>query len=158
MTAITLRRADLADAPLIQSLLQEQAVHHDEVLESGVEALERYGFGPKALFRVILAERGGEAMGFALYYPDFSTLRGRPGVMLQDIYVRPAARQLGLGRALLAEVMLDAAEWDASFVTLMIDRANDGARAFYAKAGFSPRGDYDMLILEGEGLAALVAL
>lgn len=157
MTAITLRRADLADAPLIQSLLQEQAVHHDEVLESGVEALERYGFGPKALFRVILAERGGEAMGFALYYPDFSTLRGRPGVMLQDIYVRPAARQLGLGRALLAEVMLDAAEWDASFVTLMIDRANDGARAFYAKAGFSPRGDYDMLILEGEGLAALVA-
>jgi GNAT superfamily N-acetyltransferase len=157
LTAITLRRADLADAPLIQSLLQEQAVHHDEVLESGVEALERYGFGPKALFRVILAERGGEAMGFALYYPDFSTLRGRPGVMLQDIYVRPAARQLGLGRALLAEVMLDAAEWDASFVTLMIDRANDGARAFYAKAGFSPRGDYDMLILEGEGLAALVA-
>lgn len=157
MTAITLRRADLADAPLIQSLLQEQAVHHDEVLEAGVEALERFGFGPKALFRVILAERGGEAMGFALYYPDFSTLRGRPGVMLQDIYVRPVARQLGLGRALLAEVMLDAADWDASFVTLMIDRANDGARAFYAKAGFSPRGDYDMLILEGEGLAALVA-
>ena len=77
--------------------------------------------------------------------------------MLQDIYVRPVARQLGLGRALLAEVMLDAADWDASFVTLMIDRANDGARAFYAKAGFSPRGDYDMLILEGEGLAALVA-
>jgi GNAT superfamily N-acetyltransferase len=157
LTAITLRRADLADAPLIQSLLQEQAVHHDEVLEAGVEALERFGFGPKALFRVILAERGGEAMGFALYYPDFSTLRGRPGVMLQDIYVRPVARQLGLGRALLAEVMLDAADWDASFVTLMIDRANDGARAFYAKAGFSPRGDYDMLILEGEGLAALVA-
>ena len=66
MTAITLRRADLADAPLIQSLLQEQAVHHDEVLEAGVEALERFGFGPKALFCVILAERAGGAMGFAL--------------------------------------------------------------------------------------------
>lgn len=156
MTAITLRRADLADAPLIQTLLREQAAHHGEVLEAGVEALAEYGFGAKPLFRVILAERGTEALGFALYYPDFSTLRGRPGVMLQDIYVREAARGLGLGRALLAEVMLDAADWDAAFLTLMIDRANDGARAFYAKAGFAPRGDYDMLILEGEGLAALV--
>lgn len=155
MTAITLRRADLADAPLVQLLLQEQAVHHDEVLEGGVEALVRWGFGPNPLFRVILAERGGEALGFALYYADFSTLRGRPGVMLQDIYVRAAARGLGLGRALLAEVMQDAADWDASFLTLMLDRANERARAFYAKAGFAPRGDYDMLILEGEGLAAL---
>lgn len=156
MTAITLRRADLADAPLVQSLLHEQATHHGEALESGVEALEKWGFGPNPLFRVILAERGGEALGFALYYPDFSTLRGRPGVMLQDIYVRPAARGLGLGRALLAEVMQDAADWEAAFLTLMLDRANEPARAFYAKAGFAQRGDYDMLILEGEGLAALM--
>lgn len=155
MTAITLRRADLADAPLIQSLLQEQASHHGEALEAGVEALEKWGFGPHALFRVIVAKRGAEALGFALYYPDFSTLRGRPGVLLQDIYVREVARGLGLGRALLAEVMQDAGDWDAAFLTLMLDRANDGARAFYAKAGFAPRGDYDMLILEGEGLAAL---
>ncbi len=158
MTAITLRRADIADAPLIQSLLAEQAAHHDEALEAGVEALEKWGFGPNPLFRVILAERGGQALGFALFYPDFSTLRGRPGVMLQDIYVREAARGLGLGRALLAEVMQDASDWDAAFLTLMIDRANDTARAFYAKAGFAPRGDYDMLILEGEGLAALTTL
>jgi GNAT superfamily N-acetyltransferase len=104
---------------------------------------------------VILAEKGPEALGFALYYPDFSTLRGRPGVMLQDIYVRETARGLGLGRALLSEVMTDASDWDAAFLTLMIDRMNETARTFYAKAGFAARGDYDMLILEGEGLAAL---
>ncbi len=156
MTAITLRRADFTDAALIQSLLEEQAAHHDEALEAGVEALEKWGFGPKALFRVIVAERAGQALGFALYYPDFSTLRGRPGVMLQDIYVREAARGLGLGRALLAEVMQDATDWDAAFLTLMLDRTNDAARAFYSKAGFSARGDYDMLILEGEGLSALM--
>lgn len=156
MTAITLRRADIADAPMVQSLLAEQATHHNETLESGVEALERWGFGLAAIFRTILAEKGSEALGFALYYPDFSTLRGRPGVMLQDIYVRPAARGLGLGRALLAEVMADAQDWQAAFLTLMLDRDNDGARAFYARHGFAPRGDYDMLILEGEGLTALM--
>lgn len=156
MSAITLRRADLSDAALIQSLLEEQAAHHGETLGSGVEALEKWGFGANPLFRTLLAHRGTEALGFALYYPDFSTLRGRPGVLLQDIYVRPAARGLGLGRALLAEVMADAQDWEAAFLTLMLDRANDGARAFYARHGFSPRGDYDMLILEGEGLTALM--
>lgn len=152
-----IRRAERPDAATIQTLLEEQAAHHGEHLERGVEALERYGFGPGALFRCLLAERGGEALGFALYYPDFSTLRGRPGVMLQDIYVRPAARSLGLGRALLAEAMADAQDWDAAFLTLMLDRTNDGARAFYARHGFAARGDYDLLILEGAGLEALMA-
>ncbi len=155
MTTPLIRRAERADAPVIQSLLQEQAAHHGEALERGVEALERYGFGPAALFRTLLAERGEEPLGFALYYPDFSTLRGRPGVMLQDIYVRPEARGLGMGRRLLAAVMRDAQDWDASFLTLMLDRDNHAARSFYARHGFAPRGDYDMLILEGAGLEGL---
>lgn len=151
------RRAGPGDSSLIQSLLQEQADHHGEVLARGVEALERHGFGAQPLFRALLAEddASGEALGFALYYPDFSTLRGAPGVMLQDIYIRPTARGTGLGRALLAEVMRDAADWEAEFMTLMLDRGNDAARAFYGKAGFSLRGDYDLLILEGPALDAL---
>lgn len=152
-----IRRATRPDAPLIQQLLQEQADHHGELLEQGVEALERYGFGEFALFRCLIAQKGGETLGFALYYPDFSTLRGRPGVMLQDIYIRPAARGLGLGRALLAEVIADAGDWEASFLTLMLDRENQGAKAFYARHGFAPRGDYDLLILEGQGLTDLMA-
>lgn len=155
MTRSPIRRAHVADATTIQTLLAEQAAHHGETLEQGVEAITRWGFGPHALFRTLLAERGDETLGFALYYPDFSTLRGRPGVMLQDIYVRETARGLGLGRALLAEVMTDAQDWEASFITLMLDRTNDGARAFYAHHGFTARGDYDTLILEGEGLSAL---
>ena len=156
MTAATvIRRATRDDAATLQGLLEEQAIHHGERLESGVEALLRHGFGPQPLFRALLADKAGEAVGFALYYPDFSTLRGRPGVMLQDIFVRPAARGTGLGRALLAEVMTDAADWEAAFLTLMLDRGNDSARAFYARHGFVVRGDYDLLILEGAGLEAL---
>lgn len=152
-----IRRARRPDAATLQMLLEEQAAHHGEALAAGVEALERFGFGAAPLFRALLAERGAEVLGFALYYPDFSTLRGRPGVMLQDIYVRPAARGLGLGRALLAEVMADAQDWEAGFLTLMMDRDNATARAFYDRQGFVRRGDYDLMILEGEGLEALRA-
>lgn len=155
MPATLIRRATRADVDTLQTLLEEQATHHGERLEAGAEALERHGFGQMPLFRALLAERAGQALGFALYYPDFSTLRGRPGVMLQDIFVRPEGRGTGLGRALLAEVMADAADWEAAFLTLMLDRANDKARAFYARHGFVPRADYDLLILEGPGLAAL---
>lgn len=156
MTAATLiRRARREDAETLQTLLEEQATHHGERLQAGVEALLRHGFGDQPLFRALLAEKAGQAVGFALYYPDFSSLRGRAGVMLQDIFVRPAARGTGLGRALLAEVMADAADWEAAFLTLMLDRSNDNARAFYARHGFVVRGDYDLMILEGAGLAAL---
>lgn len=157
MTGLILRRAELADAPTLQILLEEHVHHHGEILERGVEALETYGFGPKALFRTVLAEHDGKALGFALFYPDFSTLRGKPGVLLQDIYVRPDARGLGLGRKLLARAMQEAQDWDAAFLTLMVDRSNDIAQAFYAKLGFTGRGDYDLLILEGEGLNSLLA-
>ncbi len=156
MTEIVIRPAVLADAAVLQDLLAEHVAHHGEVLEQGVEALQRYGFGPKAVFRSLLAERQGKPLGFALFYPDFSTLRGRPGVMLQDIFVRETARGTGLGRQLLACVMREAQDWDAAFLTLMVDRSNTDAQKFYARQGFATRGDYNMLILEGTGLHALI--
>lgn len=157
MTEIVIRRAELADAAVLQTLLEEHVAHHGEALEHGVEALQRYGFGPKALFRSLIAISAGEPVGFALFYPDFSTLRGRPGVLLQDIYIRPIARGAGLGRQLLACVVREAQDWEAAFLTLMVDRDNEVALKFYARQGFGLRGDYDLLILEGEGLAALMA-
>lgn len=155
MTELLIRPTVLADAPVLQTLLEEHVAHHGERLERGVEALQCYGFGPLRLFRTLIAERKGTPLGFALFYPDFSTLRGRPGVLLQDIYVREAARGSGLGRKLLACVMREAQDWDAAFLSLMVDRNNAAAQGFYARLGFAPRGDYDMLILEGEGLATL---
>lgn len=64
-----IRRAIRADVAAIQAMLQEQADHHGEALQAGPEALERYGFGAFSLFRCLIAERGAETLGFALYYP-----------------------------------------------------------------------------------------
>lgn len=157
MTEVVIRAAVLADAPVLQAMLVAHFAHHGEAPLRGVEALERYGFGPHAVFRSLIAERRGQVLGFALFYPDFSTLRGRPGVMLHDLFVAPEARGTGLGRQLLACVMREGADWEAAFLTLMVDRDNDLAQGFYARLGFAERGNYDTLILEGAGLEALIA-
>lgn len=157
MTGVVIRAAVRTDAPVLQAMLVAHFAHHGEVPQRGVEALERFGFGPRAVFRSLIAETAGQAVGFALFYPDFSTLRGQPGVMLHDLFVAPEARGTGLGRQLLSRVMQEAADWEAAFLTLMVDRDNDLARGFYARLGFAERGNYDMLILEGAGLAALGA-
>jgi GNAT superfamily N-acetyltransferase len=126
------------------------------VVQGTPQALLCHGFGDRALFHAILAERDGTVLGMALYLPEFSTLRGSPGVLVQDLFVTPDARGLGLGPRLLSQVMT-AQDWGATYLTLMVDRANTSARRFYERQGFQPRGDYDILVLEGAPLAALPA-
>jgi ribosomal protein S18 acetylase RimI-like enzyme len=154
LTDIRFRLATAADAPVVQSLLAELARHDGADMQGSAAALIRHGFGARPLFHAILAERGTEALGLALYYPDYSTLRGRPGVYVQDLYVTETARGLGLGSRLLAQVMA-VQDWDAGYILLMVDRENAAARRFYARQGFVDRGDYELLLLEGAGLDAL---
>jgi GNAT superfamily N-acetyltransferase len=155
LTEVILRRAGAADVPAIHALLAELAAHDGAVLRATEADLRHLGFGAEPRFRAILAEGGGQALGLALYYPEISTLRGRVGIRIEDLYVVQAARGLGLGRRLLARVMDDAQDWGAAYLTLTVDRANAAARAFYGRLGFVDRGSYDLLVLEGEGLSAL---
>ena len=118
-------------------------------------ALRRYGFGANPLFQAVLAEQAGAVTGLVLFFPEFSTLRGCPGVFVQDLFVAAPARGQGLGRRLLAQAMDAGRAWDAAYLALMVDRSNARARVFYDRCGFVDRGDYDMLLLDGAGLAAL---
>jgi ribosomal protein S18 acetylase RimI-like enzyme len=77
------------------------------------------------------------------------------GLFVQDVYVSPEGRGLGLGRQLLAGAMAHA-DWAPQFLTLMVAHPNARARAFYAALGFGLRDTADQLILEGEGLRALM--
>ena len=155
MTGPNFRRATSEDAETIQSLLGDLARQDGAQMRGSAEALRRYGFGASPMFQAVLAEEAGAATGLVLFFPEFSTLRGCPGVFVQDLFVAAPARGQGLGRKLLARALAAGQAWDAAYLALMVDRSNTRARVFYDRCGFVDRGDYDMLVLDGAGLAAL---
>ncbi len=135
--------------PVVQSYL-EAISQQDGLIHLGTAAdLARHGSGENALFRAVLAERHGAPVGVVIFFPVFSTLRGRPGVYVQDVYVTPEARGGGLGKALLAESRRLGRAWGADYMTLMVGHANDYAKDFYAALGFERLAEYDALVLEG---------
>ena len=135
---ITIRRAVAGDAAVLHGMLAALSaeIGYADAFLADVEAIRRHGFGPLPLFRAMLAERDGKALGAAVYFPEFSTLRGKPGVYLQDIYLIPKARAGGLGRRLLSAVIQDAASWEAAYLRLAAHEGNEAALAFYARLGF----------------------
>lgn len=147
------RPATAADVPLLRRFLQALADHDGAGPVASESALLAHGFGTRPLFRALIAERGDEPLGLVIFYPDYSTHRGEPGLFVQDIYVSEAARGLGIGTTLLAAAMR-AQDWGARYLTLSVNPGNAAAKSYYARRGFRPRG-YEFLILDGEGLAAL---
>ena len=123
-------------------------------IKGSLQSLLAHGFGPSPRFRVVLAEDAAP-LGLVLFFPEYSTWRGEMGIFVQDLYLAPAARGRGLGRALLAAAWAEAQDWQPAFMTLMVAHKNHNARAFYAALGFEMRDASDQFILAGEGLGAL---
>lgn len=135
----TLRHAGAEDAETVATLLAEMSRDMGVTGHPGCDAaaLRRHGFGPTPLFHVMLGESPRTPLGLALYFPEFSTYRGRPGVYVQDLYVRSEARGTGLARALLAAAARHGAEaWEATYLRLTAHETNPRALAFYARLGF----------------------
>ena len=156
MSAI--RPATAADVPLLMHFLTDMAAEAGETTGSTTASLLAHGFGAAPRFHGLIAEGAGP-LGMILYFPEYSTWRGQMGLFVQDIYVSPAGRGLGLGRSLLAAAMAHAGQdphWQPRFLTLMVAHQNAGARAFYDALGLTLRDEADQLILEGEGLSALL--
>lgn len=95
---------------------------------------------PPLLFGVI-AEHASEAVGLCLWFPWFSTWRGRRGVYVQDLYVVPAARRSGLACALLSEAARQARASSAAFLRLDVDKSNSGGIALYESIGFAMKNE-----------------
>lgn len=153
---MTLIRAAIpADVPVLLQFLAAMAAEAGESVGSTEANLLAHGFGATPRFHSLLAEHDGQPVGMILYFPEYSTWRGEMGLFVQDVYVAPLGRGLGLGRKLLAAALRHA-DWQPQFLTLMVAHLNRNARDFYTALGLTLRDEADQLILEGEGLKALM--
>ena len=153
----SIRSAVAADLPLIASLIRELAeyeklaheVHFDEAV------LGEKLFGPRPYAEVLIGEVDGEALGFALFFHNFSTFEGRPGLYLEDLFVRPGARGKGLGKALLAELARIAVERDCARLEWSVLDWNEPSIGFYKSLGAQLMDEWTVMRVDGSALATL---
>jgi GNAT superfamily N-acetyltransferase len=117
--------------------------------------LRAHLFGPRPGAFAILAEVEDVAVGFALYFPTFASFRGRPGIWLEDIFVRPEYRGRGIGKALIATVARIAVERGGGRLEWCVLDWNEPAIGFYRKLGASLHPEWIMSRLGGEALDRL---
>jgi GNAT superfamily N-acetyltransferase len=157
--SVAMRRATLADVPLVLRFIRELAEYeklaHEVVASEELLAEQLFGARPGA--EVVFADVAGEPVGFALFFHNFSTFLGRRGLYLEDLYVRPEARGRGIGRALLAELASIAIERGCGRLEWWVLDWNEPALGFYRRLGAVPMGDWTVQRLTGEALLRLAS-
>jgi len=154
---VNLRPANREDVPVIAELIRGLARY--EKLEDQVEMTEELLaaglFGKRPYAEVVLAEEDGAAMGFALFFHNFSTFMGRPGIYLEDLFVLPEQRGRGIGRMLLAHLARLAVDRGCGRLEWAVLDWNRDAIGFYEKLGARPLSDWTVYRLTGEALIGL---
>jgi GNAT superfamily N-acetyltransferase len=154
-----IRPATEADVPTILSLIRELADYErapDAVVTDEAGLLEVL-FGPKRSAEVLLALEDGQPVGFAVYFFNFSTWLGRPGLYLEDLFIRPTMRGKGYGRALLQRLAQIAQERRCGRMEWAVLDWNDPAIQFYRKLGAEPMTEWTVFRLTQEGIARLAS-
>ena len=154
-----IRKATPADVATVLQLIRDLAAYEREpdAVHATVESLHGTLFGPTPTAEAIIAEAGGEVVGMALYFTNFSTWSGRNGLYLEDLYVRPEARGTGLGKALLRHLAQIAVARGCARVEWSVLDWNEPAIAFYGSLGAKPMSEWTVYRLDGDALAAFAA-
>lgn len=156
MEDVTIRAACATDIAHLDRALRALSRDLGDTHVASAGDLRRAGFGNDGAFAAVLALRGGEPVGTAIFTPIFSTTLGGPGTYVSDLWVSEHARGAGLGRRLLAATAREAhSRWGAGFIRLAVYDDNPRAIAFYRRLGFALREGEVGLILSGDGFAGL---
>ena len=156
---IRIRPATTADLPLIGALITELAVYEklaDEV-RFDPAVLGEHLFGPRPMVEVVIGELDGTPQGFALFFHNFSTFEGRPGIYLEDLFVRPGARGSGLGKALLAHLATLCVTRDCARLEWSVLDWNTPSIGFYQSLGAKLMDEWTVMRVDGEELGALAS-
>jgi GNAT superfamily N-acetyltransferase len=155
--ATKIRAATSADVPQILAFVRALAAYErepDAVVATEADLL-RDGFGPRPFFSCLLAEHDAQPAGFALYFFNYSTWAGRPGLYLEDLFVEPKFRGLGIGKALLQRAAAIALETRCSRLQWEVLDWNTPAIEFYRAMGAEFLDEWRNVRVSGEALARL---
>jgi GNAT superfamily N-acetyltransferase len=137
---------------LIRGLAEYERLSQEVVLDEN--QLREHLFGPRPYAEVLLAEDQGEVVGFALFFHNYSTFQGKPGLYLEDLFVRPEHRGQGHGQALLRAVAQRAVERGCGRLEWAVLNWNEPAIRFYRSMGAVPLNEWNVYRLTGEALRA----
>ena len=157
MSEIQIRRATPDDVPLILAFLRELATYEKlahEVVATDADMRVAL-FGDPPVIETVIATLDGEPVGYALFFPTFSTFLGKPGLYLEDLYVRPAARGFGVGRRLLEHLARLTVERGWGRLEWSVLDWNQPSIEFYKKMGARQMDEWTVFRLAGEKLASL---
>ena len=156
-TDFEIRQADLEDLPVILELIKALAEyeHLSGEVVATEELLEVTLFGLNSSAEVQIAFDKKQTLGFALYFRTFSTFLGRPGIYLEDLYVRESARGKGIGKALLRRTAQRTMEIGGGRLEWSVLNWNEPSIKFYQKMGASPLNEWTMFRVTGEKLEKL---
>jgi len=154
---LSIRPAAAADLPLIAQFIRDLAEYEKlahEVRFDEAKLGEKL-FGPRPYAEVLIGELDGSPQGFALFFHNFSTFEGKPGIYLEDLFVRPEARGSGLGKALLAHLAKLCVERDCARLEWSVLDWNDPAIGFYKGLGARLMDEWTVMRVNGDALTRL---
>jgi len=152
-----IRDATISDVPIILHLIRDLATYErapNDVVATE-QGLREVLFGPEPSAKVVLIFEGEEAIGFAVYFFNFSTWLGRPGLYLEDLFVKPETRGRGYGRALLVHLAKIARDHGCGRMEWAVLDWNEPAIQFYRKLGATPLEDWTVFRLTQDGINRL---
>jgi GNAT superfamily N-acetyltransferase len=157
MTNFSIRQATEEDVPLILSFIRQLAEYerlsHEAVVNE--KTLRESLFGPRRYAEVLLGYAGEEPVAFAVFFHNFSTFLGRPGLYLEDLFVIPEMRGKGFGRTMLVELARIARERNCGRFEWAVLDWNQPAIQFYKNLGAIPMDEWTIFRVTGEALGRL---
>ncbi|MCU1308353.1 MAG: Histone acetyltransferase [Acidobacteriaceae bacterium] len=159
---LSIRPATANDVPLILEFIRELAEYEREpqAAVATSEDLVRDGFTPNAApkFRVVIAEWEGKSAGFALFFYNYSTWQGRPGLYLEDLFVRPVFRGKGIGKALLLHLAKTAVKENCGRFQWQVLDWNTPALDFYKSIGAEVMKEWLTMRVENDALKRMAEI